>query len=167
MSETWTSLLAALVGAIVGGLASLGGTMLVNKQQMATNARMRLYDELLPRLSRAIDALLDGHVDPITQQVAEEQTPELLAAVRRASAIAGRLERRDAHNLSQLWGEHQAKLPVEHKAWLESLTPPVSVNADPDPPPGYKRPPSPAERRLRKIQEEIRALSDYLGAKLG
>jgi CHASE1-domain containing sensor protein len=50
MSETWTSLLAALVGAIVGGAASLAATMVVNKQQMATNAQMRLYDELLPKL---------------------------------------------------------------------------------------------------------------------
>jgi hypothetical protein len=51
-SETWSSLLAALVGAIVGGAASLAGTMLVNRMQMATNARMRLYDELLPKGGR-------------------------------------------------------------------------------------------------------------------
>jgi hypothetical protein len=53
MGETWTSLLSALVGTIVGGLASLGGTM----QQMATNARMRLYDELLPKISNRIDSI--------------------------------------------------------------------------------------------------------------
>jgi hypothetical protein len=37
-SETWTSLLSALVGAIVGGLASLGGTMLVNRQRTGWTA---------------------------------------------------------------------------------------------------------------------------------
>jgi hypothetical protein len=113
MSETWSSLLAGIIGAIVGGAASLAGTMVVNKQQMATNARMRLYDELLPKLERTIDE---------HEEIAEERVPELLAAVRRASAIAGRLERRDAHNLWQLWGEHQAELEAETeaetKAWM-------------------------------------------------
>jgi hypothetical protein len=166
MSETWTSLLAALVGAIVGGAASLVGTMVANKRQMATNARMRLYDELLPKLADAVDAVIDPQVPE--DQLAVELMPELLAVVRRASAIAGRLERRDAHNLWQLWGEHQAELQAEHEAWKErTRTLPVAVNADPDPPPGYKPPPSPAERRLGQIQEAIRAFSDHLGAKLG
>jgi hypothetical protein len=159
LGETWTSLLSGVVGAIVGGAASLAGTMVINKRQMATNARMRLYDQLLPELERAID---DG--------TGRERVPEVLAAVRRASAIAGRLERRDAHNLWQLWGEHQAELEVEteaeRRAW-ETLGPPVAVHADPDPSPGYKPPPSPYELRLRKIGQEIRAFSDKLGAKLG
>jgi hypothetical protein len=38
MSEVWTSLLSGVVGALVGGAASLAGTMVVNKQQMATHA---------------------------------------------------------------------------------------------------------------------------------
>jgi hypothetical protein len=162
MSETWTSLLSGIVGAIVGGAASLAGTMVVNKRQMATNARMRLYDQLLPELLRATTD--DG------TGVAEERVPEVLAAVRRASAIAGRLERRDAHNLWQLWGEHQAELEAETeaetKAWM-TRGPPMAVNPDPPPPPGYKRPPSAYELRLRRIREEIRAFSDKLGAKLG
>lgn len=127
MSETWTSLLSGVVAAIVGGAASLAGTMVVNKRQMATNARMRLYDQLLPELEGAIDDRTG---------VAEERVPELLAAVRRASAVAGRLERQDAHNLSRLWGEHQAETDVENKAWQEeikTLGPPEAVNADPDP----------------------------------
>jgi hypothetical protein len=54
------------------------------------------------------------------------------------------------------------------EAWRErTRTLPVSVKADPDPPPGYKRPPSAYELRLRRIREEIRAFSDKLGAKLG
>jgi hypothetical protein len=169
MSETWSSLLAGVVGAIVGGAASLAGTMVVNKRQMATNARMRLYDELLPNLASRIDVMLDG-TDYETRDVAEKQVPQLVEAVRRASAITGRLERQDAHNLSRLWGEHQAETDAENKAWEEkirTLGPPEAVNADPDPPPGYKPPPSPYELRLRRIREEIRAFSDKLGAKLG
>jgi hypothetical protein len=55
MNETWTNLLSgavgAIVGAIVGGSFSLLGTMYANKWQMATNARMRLHEELLPKLT--------------------------------------------------------------------------------------------------------------------
>jgi hypothetical protein len=43
----------------------------------------------------------------------------------------------------------------------------MDVHSAPDPPPGYKPPPSPYELRLRKIREEIKAFSVYLGAKLG
>jgi hypothetical protein len=163
MSDTWTSLLSGVVGAIVGGAASLAGTMVVNKRQMATNARMRLYDELLPELERAID---DHPLNGVPEPMATERVPELLAAVRRASAIAGRLERRDAHNLWQLWGEHQAELQAEMEAWRESTRAlPVSVHADPDPPPGTEPLPSAYELRLSRIRKEIRAFSDNLGAK--
>jgi hypothetical protein len=163
MSETWTSLLAALVGAIVGGLASLGGTMLVNKQQMATNARMRLYDELLPELADAVDGVIEPLVPE--DQVAGEVLPERLEKVRRASAIASRHERRFANNLWQLWGEHQAGRQAEIEAWTPRI--PKSVNADPDPPPGTEPPLTPAQRRLRRIREEIEAFSDHLATKLG
>jgi hypothetical protein len=160
MSDTLTSLLAALVGAIVGGAASLIGTMIVNKQQMATNARVRLYDELLPNLALRVDGLLDDW-EPASA-VAEEQMPDLLEAVRRASAIAGPFERKAAHNLASLWVEHRSAPRAEMPTHL-----PESVSADPPDPPGKEPTPSPAERRLRKMQEEIRALSDHLGATLG
>jgi hypothetical protein len=160
MSDTWSSLLSGVVGALVGGAASLAGTMVVNRRQMATNARMRLYDELLPKLARAIDDL-KGPSDP----VAVEQAPELFAAVRRASAIAGPFERKAAHKLMVLWAEHPNAPRHEIPTHV-----PVAVEPDPPDPPGYKRPPSPPspeERRLERMQEDVRTLSDYLGAKLG
>jgi hypothetical protein len=83
MSEAWSNLFAALVGAIVGGAASLAGTMVDDRMQMTTNARIQMYFQLLPELERAIDDRTG---------VAEERVPELLAAVRRASAIAGWLD---------------------------------------------------------------------------
>ena len=48
--------------------------MIVNKRQMATNARMRLFDELLPNLARAIDSLLAPY-DPGEDYMAGEQVP--------------------------------------------------------------------------------------------
>jgi hypothetical protein len=159
LSETWTSLLAALVGAIVGGAASLAGTMFVNKRQMATHARMRLYDELLPNLASAMYSAIDPQVPE--DQVAEEFVPELLEKVQRASAIAGPFERKAAHNLWVLWTEH---LNAPTPAFRPEL--PKSVNPDPVDP-SWKPPPSPAQRRLGRIQDEIQAFSDALGAKLG
>ena len=155
MSDTWISLLAALVGAIVGGAASLAGTMVVNKRQMTTNARMRLYDELLPSLARAVDALRSVF-DPI----GVDEVADLLAAVRRASAIAGRSERNTSHDLAVRW----AYLSV---VWAE-LAAPSPEETSPDLPnaPGTK-PGSYTESRLRSMLEAIQAFSDHLGAKLG
>ena len=106
MSETWSSLLAGVVGALVGGAASLAGTVLVNKMQMATNARMRIYDELLPRLERAVD---DFGKYPLSEAAddAAKHVDETFAALRRASAIAGRQERRGVQDLSGLWFDYQ------------------------------------------------------------
>jgi hypothetical protein len=101
MSETWTNLLSGAVGAffgaIVGGTFSLLGTKYAIKHQMATNARMRLYDELLPRLAKAVDAVINPQVPE--DQMAEVVMSELLEKVRRASAITGRFERKAAHKL--------------------------------------------------------------------
>lgn len=138
MSETWISLLAALVGAIVGGAASLAATMVVNKQQMATNAQMRLYDELLPKLETAVDTIINPQLPG--DELAEEQVPELLEKVRRASAIAGPFERKAAHNLWSLW--------VEQASQKKTPTP-------------YTSPP------VYRLRDELRALSNHLAAKLG
>lgn len=155
MSETWTTLLAALVGAIVGGAASLAGTMVANKRQMAANARMRLYDELLPKLADAMDAVIYPQVPE--DQAAEEAMPELLERVRRACAIAGPQERKAAHRLWDLWTEHHRYAPRS----VMRMELPKSHSADFPP----LRPPPP--RPLWQMKEEIGALSDYLGAKLG
>ena len=135
MSETWTSLLAGVVGAIVGGAASLAGTVLVNKMQMATNARMRLYDELLPKLEQATDHVYQGRT---ALPFEDEQWSDAVLAMRRAAAIAGRHERKAVHELAPFF---------EGSPWRYH---------DDD-----------AKARSETIRTEIRALSDYLGAKLG
>jgi hypothetical protein len=171
MSETSTNLLSGVVGAIVGGAASLAGTMLVNKRQMATNARIRLYDELLPNLASHIHVLLDS-ADYETVVEANKQMPELLAKVRRATAIAGPRERKVARYLTMLWSEIGS-------IWSDYELPGVpftdyGVDDDPPDPPGTKPAPgSSADRSarhkelLRAMREEIGAFSDHLGAKLG
>lgn len=136
-----SELLAAFLGAVVGGILSLVGSVFVNKMQITTTARMRLYDELLPRLESAIEA----HYHPQVREdhMAEEVTPELLEEVRRASAISGRFERKAAHNLTVLWRERNAP-----------------TDPDPPDPPGNERPPS------MRMLDEIQAFSHHLAAKL-
>jgi hypothetical protein len=169
MSEAWTSLLSGVVGALVGGAASLAGTMLVNKQQMATNARMRLHYELVPNLESAMESAIDPQVPE--DQVAEEVMPELLARVRRASSIAGPFERKAAHNLELLWSELQGATRVEIPTILRAEE--VLQSFEEPTPEDEARPDSYAERQAKaeaiasEIREEIRALSDHLEAKLG
>ena len=100
MTETWTSLLAAFVGAIVGGAASLAGTVLVNKMQMSTNARMRLYDELLPKLEQAADRM---QYPPTPTPFEQEERLAAVLAMRRAGAVAGRHERKAVNRLVLLF----------------------------------------------------------------
>jgi hypothetical protein len=122
MSEPWISLVAALVGAIVGGAASLAGTMVVNKQQMATNARLRLYYELLPNLERAMESAILPQVPE--DQVAEERMPELLEEVQRASAIAGGFERKAAYTKEKpgFWTRRMAFEQVRHGSNIQLLS---------------------------------------------
>jgi hypothetical protein len=160
MTETWSNLLSGVVGAIVGGAASLAGTMLVNKMQMATAARMRMYDELLPKLERAMDGS-----DPVSAEGADD----ILARLGRASAIAGRPERRAVHDLASALAEYR-RLTRE---WNNTPAPLPF-----DPLPGEEHiPPTPEHETWHKLSREcsdarqrlltgIRALSESLGTKL-
>jgi len=56
---------------------------------MATNARMRLYDELLPRLERALSDLSREAPTPEAGEPAIVRVKEAVSAVRRTSALAG------------------------------------------------------------------------------
>jgi hypothetical protein len=180
MSETWTSPLSgavgAFLGAIVGGTFSLLGTRYAIKHQMATNARMRLCDELLPKLADAVDSVIDPLVPE--DQMAEVGMPELLERVRRASAIAGRFERKAAHKLMVLWRQYEgvSALPLPHipspvlaSDVLEAHRKFAEEPAQPEQP----RPDSHAEDKAKRaailgqMKKEVRALSDHLGAKLG
>jgi len=57
LSESTTSLLAALLGALVGGAASLAGSIVVSRWSRSSEARLRLYDELVPAAMTAYETL--------------------------------------------------------------------------------------------------------------
>jgi hypothetical protein len=47
-SDVWVPLLAALLGALVGGLLALIGSVLVKRWELRKTTRIRMYDELMP-----------------------------------------------------------------------------------------------------------------------
>jgi hypothetical protein len=51
-SDVWVPLLSALLGAIVGGLTALLGSVLVKRWELKKTTRIRMYDELMPALYR-------------------------------------------------------------------------------------------------------------------
>jgi hypothetical protein len=76
---------AALAGAVVGGVASLVGSVLVNRREHVRLARMRLHDELVPALLAGIPQ----HGLSVTRTFSDN-----LAATRRTAVLAGRQARK-------------------------------------------------------------------------
>jgi hypothetical protein len=95
MSDAFTNLLAALLGAIVGGLLTLAGSVLVNRWELRRTARFRIYEELLPKITQETWPSLKLH----------GEQPELfhqsMDALQRASTILGPNEWRAA-SIAQL-----------------------------------------------------------------
>jgi hypothetical protein len=91
--DLWAGLLGAMVGAVVGGAATLFASLIVERQRVARETRIRMYDELVP-------AILDGYLGYASTRIPAEATDEtkeyvreyerLLRELERASVIAGR-----------------------------------------------------------------------------
>jgi hypothetical protein len=74
---------AALLGAIVGGLLALAGSVLVNRWELRRTARLRMYEELLPKVENETWPRLKwGHAGTV-------EFIQSLDALQRASVIAG------------------------------------------------------------------------------
>jgi hypothetical protein len=98
-SEDTLNLISALLGAIVGGVASLAGSIVVSRWTRASDARLRLYEQLVPEAQRA-QRRLRGHLDD------EQLRNGLIHALRdihRASVVAGKSERKTAHFIVKEW----------------------------------------------------------------
>jgi hypothetical protein len=164
MSETWTSLLSGVVGAIVGGAASLAGTMLVNRMQVAANARMRMYDELLPKLQQALSEYMvftgfttdfkrDLKVKEVNKDAAQ-RVDEALAALRRVSGLTGRQEQQQVAKLGPIWRELQG-------------TARYAVPSDSSEPQKVSEAAQACFRMHSDLDDVMQELSTYLETKLG
>lgn len=98
----WVTLGAALLGAGVGGAASLAASIVVDRLRLRREMRVRIYDEYIGEatgpLARWYQKSKDGLVDMESYEVLAA-----LAQIRRASIIASKADRRktkqweDAH----------------------------------------------------------------------
>jgi hypothetical protein len=89
LGELWAGLLGAVVGAIVGGAATLFASLIVERKKVARETRIRMYGELLP-------AVVDGFIGYSGSRIRQESTlasqeyERRLRELERASVIAGR-----------------------------------------------------------------------------
>lgn len=95
--EVWIPLGSALLGAVVGGVASLGASVVIDRIRLSRDTRVRIYDEYLGRavgeVARLVRLAEDGQIDVHSMEVIQA-----LAQVRRAAVIAGRKDvRQIAH----------------------------------------------------------------------
>lgn len=81
---------AAVVGALVGGLATVAGAVWAERRKLTRSTRVRMFDELLP----VLDRLRSGSAIYILVRNPRTDVLEALAALRRSAVIAGRSERR-------------------------------------------------------------------------
>jgi hypothetical protein len=90
--DVWVPLLAALLGAIVGGLLALYGSILVNRWELRRKARFRMYEELLPRIKNETWPRFRSrnvNRDAFEMSVDRDAFEQSLDALERAGAIAG------------------------------------------------------------------------------
>ena len=97
----WNQLIPVLVGVILGAAASLAGTVLVTRWDRARVARLRIYDELLPRIRDETLPAYRKHRSPDAWDDLEKS----MAALFRASVVAGRRADHAGRPIRRSWVE--------------------------------------------------------------
>lgn len=90
---------AGIVGALVGGLASLLGSIYGQQRQLVREARFRIYDEHLPAIERYWDA---ASKHKLTED-ATDGADRAVSAIGRLASVTGSAERRHAFALYEAW----------------------------------------------------------------
>lgn len=93
LADVWVPLGSVLLGALVGGLASLGGSVIVDRLRLRREMRIRIYDE---HLSEATSALARWWTRSHEGSIDLEHNAALMAVarIRRTAVIAGKADRR-------------------------------------------------------------------------
>ena len=105
-TPVWIPLVAALLGAVVGGLLALYGSVLVNRWEVRRTARFRMYQELLPRIKN------DTWPPFRWRGEGREEFEKSIDALMRAATVAGPLEWRDALWSRSMPGGVPIRLPM-------------------------------------------------------
>lgn len=110
--DVWIPLLAALLGALVGGLLALVGSVLVKRWELKKTTRIRIYDDLLPALYRhysgtsITEALIERGFQISHVPVPTKNFMERVGELRRAGVVAGWREAQITNQIWDLISEH-------------------------------------------------------------
>lgn len=140
--------LVGLGGALVGGVASMLGTIVVGRRELTRKARIRLFDELIPDLFEwtSVDGE-HGH-----EWVPKWTVGEGLPAMLRAAIIAGRKDDKRA-----------LKLYAVIQRCREAQSPKLDAEARSD---GFLTDTSLAVKTSEEVVEAIRDYGLWLGKKI-
>jgi hypothetical protein len=102
--------LATIAGAIVGGGASVGGTVLVNRQELRRRERIRLLDDYIPQLGKLQaergDDYAAGRIEKNEYLAAGEW---ILSSMWIAGSLAGNRDQELVSRIMVTWKEHRSK----------------------------------------------------------
>jgi hypothetical protein len=119
-----SSLIAALVGALVGGAASLAGSILVGRQDLTRKMRIQMYQDMLPSLQEKVSEIIK---DSSRQQSlrlitsldeVRDEVYKAITVLRRAAIIAGRRDSSRIKRIEELC-RRQKDLSEGHAQILE------------------------------------------------
>lgn len=92
------ALVGAVVGAIIGGAITLIGSVIVGRWELANAARLRAFEELLPKVIQESSVLQHSYATSNDLQLDTD-----LRALARVAAIAGRTEYRTMQRIGKMW----------------------------------------------------------------
>jgi hypothetical protein len=111
MADSSTALfLATIAGAIVGGGASVGGAVFVNRQELRRRERIRLLDDHIPQLGKLQaergDDYGTGRIEKDEYLRAGES---ILSSMWIAGSLAGNRDQQLVSEVMVIWNEHRLR----------------------------------------------------------
>jgi hypothetical protein len=104
MVKVDSNLLAAFVGAVTGGAASLAGSVFVGRRDLTRKTRIHMYHDLIPPLQEEISRLIGKKSqDPEPRK----EIYEGVEALARESVVAGRIDSKRLAVLQNLCADQQ------------------------------------------------------------
>jgi hypothetical protein len=165
-------LVGAVVGAILGGAASLMASVIIGRQQLCRTTRINMYDEQLPEIQEALPHWIEldpGYMEGILDAWAEDgewiyenevqldkadKLFKLIEALHRSSVIAGKSDRDRCEGIRKVMSLRRSHVEAGWMLAMERQT--ASWQ-------GY---PWEVYSRDREASEMLRDLENYLAGKI-
>lgn len=119
-TEGWTTFLATVAGAVVGGAASTLGAYLLGKHERRVARLLRLHDEVLPALmfmSIGVQEAMQANIAAVAGMLGRpHEEADLVGVVFRSRLLLNREGRRLAAELREAYGKWLLDKTDEHRA---------------------------------------------------